>query len=81
MKRLSLILGFLLMVTVATAQNGGGLFQRGEDPKQETNRGGIPGLPGHGEDGNQPAPVGAGVGLLIGFGAAYAMYKKKSEND
>lgn len=77
MKKLVFILALILATTTLSAQNGGGLFQRGQDAKETTRGGGFPGLPGHGETGNQPAPVGAGTALLIGFGAAYAMYKKK----
>ena len=39
--------------------------------------GGTPGLPNHGEDGNQPAPLGSGALLLIGMGAAYAAAKRR----
>ena len=39
----------------------------------------TPGLPNHGENGNQNAPLGGGALLLIGFGAAYAL-KKKTED-
>lgn len=74
------------------AQWGGGLFQRGavsdeeyygaagyfnytfgdRDPVNSL----LPGLPSHGYDENQNAPLGSGVLLLIGFGAAYALRKK-----
>ena len=48
-----------------------GLFR--DDPN-------IPGLPGHGQSGNQPAtPLGSGALLLIGFGAAYALKKRNSK--
>lgn len=78
MKKLVFILAFILATTTLSAQNGGGLFQRGQQDTKEA-KGGFPGLPGHGEEGNQPAPIGTGTALLIGFGAAYAMYKKKSD--
>ena len=60
------------------AQDGGGLFQRGAVIEENNEKGG-PGLPGHGQGGNQPAPIGTGTALLIGFGAAYAMYKKNKK--
>ena len=41
--------------------------------------GGTPGLPNHGEDNNQPAPLGSGALLLIGMGAAYALKKRNSK--
>ena len=40
----------------------------------------MPTLPGHGESGNQNAPLGGGALLLIGFGAAYALKKRKAED-
>lgn len=60
-------------------QVGGGFFGRGEMPGTEMDaRGGMlsPGLPGHGQSGNQDAPLGGGALLLAGFGAAYAMAKR-----
>ena len=40
---------------------------------------GVPGLPGHGSDTNEPAPLGSGALLLIGFGAAYAAAKRRKK--
>ena len=37
----------------------------------------TPNLPSHGEEDNMDAPLGSGALLLIGFGAAYALKKKK----
>ena len=39
--------------------------------------GGMPGLPGHGSENYEPAPLGSGALLLIGFGAAYAAAKRR----
>ena len=39
----------------------------------------APGLPGHGQNTNQNAPLGSGALLLIGFGAAYAMKKRSKK--
>ncbi len=39
----------------------------------------MPLLPTHGNDQNQPAPLGSGALLLIGFGAAYALKKRNRE--
>ena len=76
MKKLVLTIAIVLgMGFAASAQ---GLFDRG--PESNQNRDGLltPGLPKHNEDTNQPAtPLGGGALLLIGFGAAYAMSKKK----
>ena len=41
---------------------------------------GLPGIPGgHGEDEDQPAPLGSGALMLLGFGAAYALVKKRKD--
>ena len=39
----------------------------------------MPGLPAHGENTNQPAPVGSGIAVLLGLGAAYLVGKKRRE--
>ena len=71
-------------MSMTTFADGGGLFQRGNNDNEESsgfmNRDAkAPGLPGHGETGDQPAPLGSGTLLLIGFGAAYAMSKRNKK--
>ena len=39
----------------------------------------MPGLPGHGEGTDQPAPLGSGIAVLMGLGAAYMVAKKRRE--
>ena len=39
----------------------------------------TPGLPTHGQDDNQDAPLGSGALLFIGFGATYALKKRKKD--
>ena len=44
---------------------------------------GIPGMPGHGETNDQPgqgAPLGSGIVLLAGLGAAYLVGKRRNED-
>lgn len=82
MKKLFFVLSLVLGLSIAAnAQSEGGLFHRG-NPTDEKEEGGfakVPGLPPHNEDTNQPAPLGGGALLLIGFGAAYALSKKNKE--
>ena len=83
---LSLVMG---SYTQGYAQNNknDGLFQRGATPEQQM-RGADEGifLPTHGINGNwnaehEPsAPLGSGALLLMGFGAAYAMKKRKKKD-
>lgn len=81
MKKTFLIVVFALSTLCMSAQElNGGLFQRGQEQTKEVSmlKGG-PGLPDHGQNGNQPAPIGSGALMLIGFGAAYAIYKKNKK--
>lgn len=81
MKKVILTLAILLSLSLTSFADGGGLFQRGNDNEESTgmmNRDTkFPGLPGHGESTDQPAPLGSGALLLIGFGAAYALKKRQ----
>lgn len=72
-------------------KRGGGLFGRGlvcDECFYGTtfryrgllDNNGLPILPGHDLEDDQPAPVGSGTLLLLGFGAAYALAKKRKEN-
>ena len=86
MKKLALTIAIVLGLSMTTfAENGGGLFQRGEAPQNSgvfgDRDGGVmtPGLPGHGHNGNQAAPLGSGVVALLGLGAAYLVSKKRKE--
>ena len=87
MKKLALTIAVVLGLGLATfANNDGGLFQRGASESTSGVYGdregalmGGPGLPGHGETGNQDAPLGSGIAVLLGLGAAYMVAKKHRE--
>ncbi len=78
---------------MAFAQNeafatGGGLMGRGGIESGNVfapgllldfTTGGMPGLPNHGLDGNQNAPLGTGIALLAALGGAYLVAKKRKE--
>ena len=82
MKKLALTIAIVLGLSMTTFADGGGLFQRGAEPEQEVfgTRGGVPGLPGHGESGNQDAPVGTGIAIMTALGAAYLVGKRRKED-
>ena len=86
MKKLALTIVVVLGLGLTTfANNDGGLFQRGaSEPTYGLygDRGltGGPILPGHDEEGNQDAPLGSGVAVLLGLGAAYMVAKKRKED-
>ena len=89
MKKLSITIAILLGLCMTTFANpnGGGLFQRGVVSDEEYYGGGgdrngyKPLLPFHELNENQPAdtPLGSGIAVLLGLGAAYLAAKKRKE--
>lgn len=85
MKKTIATLSLILAIDIgATAQNGGGLFQRGpmrEDNNYDRTEGSsLLGLPSvHGSDTDSDVPLGSGMAVLLGMGAAYLMGKKHRE--
>ena len=87
MKKLALTLAVVLGLGLTTfANNDGGLFQRGaSDPTSvygtREGEGGVfgPNLPVHAANGDGDAPLGSGVAVLLGLGAAYMVAKKRRE--
>ena len=88
----AIILGFVMGSFAQNQQNNGGLFNRGATNNKGTRDGGTFSLclPGHnfttnwngGSQGHDDdlLPLGNGALLLIGFGAAYAMAKRKKKD-
>ena len=88
MKKILIITAFVLGLSMVSFAQGGGLFQRGEAGAETSaiygNRleAGDMLLPNHYMNGNQDAnetPVGSGIAVLLGLGAAYAVAKKRRE--
>ncbi len=92
MKKLTLTIAIVLglsMTTFAEGNPGGGLFQRGMVDEEYYGMGyysnGLrtgngPMLPYHGQTENQDAPVGSGIAVLLGLGAAYLVGKRRKED-
>ena len=86
MKKLALTIAIVLGMTIGAFAQGG-LFQYGAVSDEEyygsamfydrTTGTLFPILPSHGSVQNEIAPLGSGALLLIGFGAAYAVKRKK----
>ena len=83
MKKLALTFAIVLGLTMTTFAQGG-MFGKGETRSDSYSTradgdGPMIALPGeHGLDGDQGAsPVGSGLAVLIGFGAAYAAAKRR----
>ena len=86
MKKLVLSIAvILLMGTTAFAQDGGGALKRSKEYRENyritTRNGGmmIPGLPEFESEYDQDAPLGSGVAVLLGLGAAYLVGKRRKE--
>lgn len=87
MKKLTLTTAILLGLALTTlADNNnqdGGLFQRGASTEEMeyANRDAMPALPTHGLQNNQDAtsPIGSGIAVLLGFGGAYLLGKKRRQ--
>ena len=87
MKKLALTIAVVLGLSLTTFANSndGGLFQRGASESTSSIYGNredglmTPGLPGHDLTGNQDAPLGSGVAVLLSLGTAYMVAKKRRE--
>ena len=84
MKKLALTLAIVLGLGLTTfaEPNGGGVFGRGESNDRNTNSSTLfaPKLPNHGQNTNQPAPLGSGIVVLTALGAAYLVGKRRKED-
>ena len=92
MKKLILTSAIILGINLTTFADGG-LFNRGNNAKYGQNSGFIyfsaqdpvsedvapPLLPSHGSEDNVDAPLGSGIAVLMGLGAAYLVGKKRRE--
>jgi len=85
MKKLVLTIAIVLGIGLITFANpnGGGVFGRGESTEQGNRESTLfaPKLPQHGQNGNQPAPLGSGIIVLTAFGTTYALYKKRRSQE
>lgn len=84
MKKLIITTAIVLGLSLSSFAdpNSGGVFGRGESIQNGGNRESTmfaPKLPNHGQNTNQPAPIGSGILVLAAFGTAYAFYKKRKD--
>ena len=88
MKKTIIALAIIFGIALAASAQNRGLFDRGPkrpdyDDYYDREESGLLGfsLPDrHGDTNDQEAPLGNGALLLIGFGTAYALKKRKKEN-
>ena len=93
MKNVALTIAIILGLSISSfafpnSNNNGGLFQRGNNIEETHFLGRTvqsePLLPNHGGLDNADAdetPVGSGIAVLLGLGAAYLVGKKRKENN
>ena len=69
------------MMGLGVYAQDGGLLNRGVsfEKQEKGNRDGMMNLPNHGETTDQDSPLGSGVAVLLGLGAAYLVGKKRNE--
>lgn len=84
MKKLALTLAIVLTMGLGAMAQDGGLLNRGVSFDKNERNSGLRGdnisLPNFGETTDQPAsPLGSGVAVLLGLGAAYLIGKKRNE--
>ena len=83
MKKLALTFAIVLGITLGVSAQEGGLFGKGATRDAEgvgySTRGSLIDLPSHGSSDDQGAPLGSGIAVLVGLGAAYAMTKKNKK--
>lgn len=85
MKKLALTIAIVLGLSMTTHAERGGLFQRGAERRlgfyddREVGSVMTPRLPGHGHSDNQDAPLGSGIVVFLGLGAAYLLGEKRNK--
>ena len=84
MKKLALTVAIVLAMGLSSFAQDGGLLNRGVTFDKQEKDGGMmkgvsPNLPDHGDEGDQNGPLGSGVAVLLGLGAAYLIGKKRNE--
>ena len=84
MKKITMTLVILLGLTMGAFAQDGGLFGKGATRESNdinySTRGGLIDLPGsHGDSNDHGAPLGSGIVVLAGLGAAYLVSKKNRE--
>ena len=77
MKKVFVTLSLILTLGLGASAQSDAFFTYSDVDNQQRSGGTItPVLPGQGVGGDQPAPLGSGLLLLAGMGAAYALRRK-----
>lgn len=78
---IAIIFGLGLTTFAEGENHHGGMFYRGAEPRESATPGDnpVPMLPAHNQSTSQNAPIGSGIVVLLGMGAAYLVGKKHRE--
>ena len=80
---IAILLGLGLTGLAQGDNHQGGMFQRGAEPREYSNGLRDPDIPmlptQHGQDGDQTSPLGSGIVVLLGMGAAYLAGKRRED--
>ena len=80
---IAILLGLGLTGLAQGDNHQGGMFQRGAEPREYSNGLRDPDIPmlptQHGQDGDQTSPLGSGIIVLLGMGAAYLAGKRRED--
>lgn len=83
MKKLALTIAIVLTMGLGAFAQDGGLLNRGvsfdKNERGGMMKGGEMNFPDHGQNTDGDAPLGSGVAVLLGLGAAYMVAKKRNE--
>ena len=81
MKRIVLSIALVLTLGLSVNAQSDGFFKSTyQDANEEARTGtgrALPGVPGFGGEEDKPAPLGSGLLLLAGMGAAYALRRRR----
>ena len=80
MKKVLVTLSLVITLGLGASAQSDAFFSYSDVDNQQRKSGGLrtPGLQGQGQGGDQPAPLGSGLLLLAGMGAAYALRRKNN---
>ena len=76
MKKVLVTLSLVLTLGLGASAQSDAFFSYSDVDNQNRQSNGLPALPMRGQSDDQPAPVGSGLLILAGLGAAYALKRK-----
>ena len=78
MKKVLVTLSLVLTLGLGASAQSDAFFSYSDVDNQNRQSNGLPALPMRGQSDDQPAPVGSGLLILAGLGAAYALKRKNN---